>query len=355
MSAHVCLAIMAKCDPMILQRAVDSARQLIDSACIMIAPRDFDVLPVDGFGYCCLETRVAERKWTGFASTRTALYETAGSDPKVEWILMLDADDTFAPGSKLPDLKQALALGADSIHIPIEHHGLGFRWRWFRGWHLLRARRGFTWKGYGETELHEKLVAPTDSFSLRHERIIYTLRDEAPPRDESLRAEWKERNSTRAGGRDYEDDWKTLFHATDTHGVFLRAMAAKGAAATMPWDDDAQQRWRQMAFETFRKRTEMVGGSKDETFWSWLMMGYLSPTLENPTDGIAYFAEAASLYTDRAEPYHAIAAAHAAGGMHELAKAFRIRAAEQRYPKDTAGFVAVHCYSAEALHEVGIE
>jgi hypothetical protein len=347
---------MAKCDPELLQRAVNSARHLVDSACVLIAPKDYGTLPPDGFGFCCLETTVHQVPWMGFAATRAKLYELAGAEEYVDWVLMLDADDTFDPRSVLPDLDRLTKLGADAIAMPIDYRGIGFRWRWLRSWQLLRARRGFTFEGHGRNGLHEKLGAPYPSLTMRTDSMVYVVRDESPPRDEAKREAWFEANATRAGGRDYEEDWKSLWTdcPDDPHVTFLRAMAAKDAAATMPWHDDAKQRWRQMAYETFALRLTK-NGELEETFWAHLMMGYLAPTLELSPDPIVSFDSAARIFPTRAEPYHGVASHYLATGQPEIAQAFFSRAAEQPYPTNAMGFVAVHCYSERALHEAGIE
>lgn len=135
---HVRLAMVAYAStPFIIKRAVDSARQLIDSAMIMIAPKAYDQLPQEGFGYCCLETKIIEResvKDSPYPFLLDELLEEASKDEIVDWVLLLNPISVVLPDSKLPWLHDSEVAAFETPMMLDEGKRV-----WSTG-HLLRAR-----------------------------------------------------------------------------------------------------------------------------------------------------------------------------------------------------------------------
>lgn len=134
---HVRLAVVAVGPPSQLQEAVNSCRHLIDSAVVVIHPRDFASLPAEGLGFIALETRVVQ---VAAGSPREVALAAAEKDGIADWVLMLGAGDRLALGAVLPDLERHEGR-VDAWEVAVERAGA----RSNRYGHLLRARRGWHW------------------------------------------------------------------------------------------------------------------------------------------------------------------------------------------------------------------
>lgn len=340
---HVRLAIMAKCPPEMLQRAVNSARRFVDSACILIAPKDYGTLPSEGFGYMSLETKVVQFPWSGFSKTRAELLRRAEEDHWVDWVLMMDADDVFTAASYMPDLEASTKV--DSFEIPVELRGPGYRWRWIRAGHLMRARRGFSWIGAAGTDRHEVLINPYDTNTERHEGLVYTnvydpRSDEVSKRDAGARGYGAE-------GNRYLADAELLKAKAEScpRAMFYYAQSLK---------DGGQL---EEAIGAFQKRVQMTNGHPDETFWAQLWIGRLGARLGlNPVNPLM---KAHALAPKRAEPLFNLEHWYREGAPVEkrdqqMAHHFGTLAAACPYPRDTRYFVELNAYHPDALREAGI-
>lgn len=332
----VCLAIMAKARPEILRRAVDSARELVTSLCLVVAPGD----PLMEFE-SGLPQRTIEQEWLGFPKTRTLLMRYAEGDPSAKWILMMDADDVFLPGSRMPDLASADRLRIDSYEIPVELVGPGYRWRWRRGGHLMRARKGFSWEGTGGSDTQEVLVVPHLAHSAPWDGLRYSnVHDpNAPANSEDARG------AVRPGGRTYAEEAVQLGRRvrampTDTRAAYYYAQALRDAGQA------------EAAFEAYAHRARMIGGFEEETFWAFMWMGILAPGIGK--DAVEIFHEAHRHSPHRAEPLAAIAMIFRNQGRHDLAMHFGQRAGACKFPTSARSFVDLQAYSREALLEAGI-
>lgn len=157
---HVRLAIMSNAPSEMLLRAVQSARPLIDSACILINPKAYDRLPADGFGFMCLETKVVQLQWRGVHEMRTELLHRAEADTFVDWVLMIDADEIIAEGAKLP-------MFSDKVDAYMTPYMIGEVRRQVRFGHLMRARCGFKWTRHG-------MMFARGDRSARHDELVVT-------------------------------------------------------------------------------------------------------------------------------------------------------------------------------------
>lgn len=309
----VCLAIMAKGSPDEVLAAIESARPFVDEVCLVVAPGDELLeleLPIPG--------RIVEEPWRGHALTRTATLRHAESDPEVEWIVMIDADDTFAPGGRLPPHRDT--DGADAYSIPIDSVFPGGRWRYWRSGHVIRARRGFFWDG----AVHEAMRGPPGSRVDRWRGLVYRL---TPPQ------------GTRAGGRTYDDDAKLLAaelerDPTNTRAAFYYAQSLKDAGRPRE------------AIEAFLRRASM-GGWVEEAFWAKLWAAKLAVNLGMVTRIEELYLGAHALLPDRAEPLRDLACVYGRMGLHDEAERYDALADALPFPYDAGLFVDVMAYAPE--------
>ncbi len=317
----------------LLARAVESARHMVDSVCVVLEPRAYDLLPRAGLG---MKTRVYGVPWGGFAATRTKLYEYASAAEEVDWVLMLDADDAFSPSSTLPLMH--LNTG-DVYRIPVEARGALWRWRWTRLGHLMRARLPLRWEGIGEKGLHEKLVVPEGFNERRFDGLVY-LNVPKDGHEARLRAD-AENNERTYGGDADAIRARYGSEPIDTRAAFYYAQSLKDAG-----------RYRE-AFDAFAHRARCECGHPEEAFWSKLWMGKIAR--EVGEDPARFYEEASRLAPERAEPYYALATLARWDGKVVEAYDYSARAAECAYPTSAELFVEVHCYSETALRAAGID
>ncbi len=342
-SHHVRLVIMARADPDMIRRAVRSASSMVNSVMIVVAPDDPSIPQLRSwFG----EMGVVEQEWLGFAKTRTMALRHAERD--VEWVMMVDADDVFAPNSVLPDLDRADAFYIDSFHIPIDLRGDGWRWRWLRDGHLMRAQKGFSWVGTGESDRHEVLLTPQGCKTERFNGLVYSnvyvpsVRVHDAVRQPGLANQ--SALQPKAGGRTYEGDARSFSNGStkimEPRAAFYHAQSLKDAGRYVE------------AFRAFAHRATLVG-FHEETFWAKLWMGKLAPNLGyNP---VPYFEAAHIYFPERAEPLHALESYYRNLGMHDQATLWGTLAGACAYPMDAKLFVEVHTYSERALMDAGID
>lgn len=104
---------MAKCEPWELARAAKSARHLVKSACIVIAPKDYACLPREGLGVDTHVHQIAPSE-----ATRSKLYDLAVADPEVDAVLLMASDDVVSV-LDLDALPMTGPIGIDSVHTPV--------------------------------------------------------------------------------------------------------------------------------------------------------------------------------------------------------------------------------------------
>lgn len=130
---HVRLVIATKAHPDTLLRAVQSARHLIDSACIAIPRKGYDHLPHMGFGFMCLETEVVQFDDVDSVDAHTKLLRYAEADERVDWVLAMSPEDVIRPDTKLPLFDGSTDAYPLACESPL----------WVAC--LIRARRGLSW------------------------------------------------------------------------------------------------------------------------------------------------------------------------------------------------------------------
>lgn len=331
---HVRLAVLAKCTPDVLLRCVNSAAHMIDSICIIIGPKAFDVLPRQGLGF---ETLVVQSPWKGIAPMRTLAYENAGADPKVDWLLMIDAEDCFTKSSALPTLDPCV----ESYRIPVEKCGADWRWRWKQDGHLLRTRRAFTWTGVGPNHDRDLLKIPPLTATASWDGLTITnfaesLKGLEAEQEAKLKAaEAATRSETHALGVVRPGA------VLDTRTAFYYAQSLKDAGQF------------EEAFTAFIHRSRMAGGDPEETFWSKMWCGKLAREVHE--DPIRFFLEAHQHSPQRAEPLHALAALYRWESDYARSYDYAAQARACPYPTKAQLLVEVHTYSESALTAAGID
>ncbi len=321
------LAIMAKAETAQVMNAIASAAHLVDRICLVVAPDDpltaIGPLVERAFGKPC--TILAE-PWRGHAATRTATMRHA--EHIADWVVMLDADDTFAPGASLPP-----ELDADAYEIPIDCTFDGGRWRWIRHGHLMRSGCGFQWTG--TAGLHE----------------VLDTRGRRTDRWDGLAVCVDQRvgySSTRAGGRTYQGDAHALdvhlgMHPTDTRAAFYHAYSLRDAG-NLP-----------AAYAAFVHRAGMAGGFLEETLWAKLWAAKLAPYVGLTQDEVLLrHQEAIDFAPERAEPLRQMALLRRGIGEPEQAISLEAAASQLPYPAHARSYVDVDAYAPWARAAAGI-
>lgn len=320
------LAIMAKATIEQVLIAVSSALPVVDRTCIVVAPND----PLVTMGpLIAIHTMkpcvVIEEEWKGHAATRTATLRHA--ERMADWVVMLDADDTFAPGGQLP-----CDPSVDSYEIPVDCTFPGGRWRWLRHGHVMRSGCGFTWRG--TAGLHEVLDT-SGRKTERWDRLVVRVEQRATD------------SRTRAGERTYDSDAERL-------GAHLNACPSDARAAFYYAYSLRDAGRPHAAYAAFVARAGMEG-FREETLWAKLWAAKLAPYVGVSYDEVILrHQEAIDFAPERAEPLREMA--HALRGYSKLAEAdpFDALAATKPYPIDARLFVEVNAYSPDALTAVGI-
>lgn len=324
MNPNVVLAVMSSAPREVLARTTASAAAHAATAVVLVAPGTA-AERVDP-GQRDLPTAVVERRWSGHASTRTALLEAAGEESDAEWALVLDAGMTIA--GELPPLDP----GVDSYDVVVEDRSPSHRWRWMRAGHLVRTRRGHRWVGIGASGLHEVLVLADGSRSEEWRGLV---------------ASGSPSSKAGGGGRSYEDDAARIAEALaaqeEPRARFYHAQSLKDAGRHAE------------AYAAFVARAGMAG-AREETFWARLWAAKLAVHhLDRPRDeALAHVDAAKDMFPDRAEPWIELAVARRKWGDQDGAVGAALEAYAKPYPLAARLFVDVSCYSRRALVEAGV-
>jgi Glycosyl transferase family 2 len=189
---------------------------------VQVARRVFDFAP----------GQVIEDIWRGFGPSRNVAFKTA--EPHSDWLLTLDADDTFHGAIVRDELAAADALEAE------------YRYSNLRYWvpRVVRSRRGWRWWG----RAHEYLAAPGEinrvrsaSFWVEHHADGGSRADKFDREVKLLLEDWAER----------PDDPRTAFYLARSH-------------------DDLGQDGEAVAW--YRRRLALPGWD-EETFYARLRLG----------------------------------------------------------------------------------
>jgi hypothetical protein len=313
----IALAMMSRAPEEVVARAMESARSFVDRAVLVVAPGSH-LLGLEA----PIPTRIVEQPWMGYASTRTFTLHAAEQDPDVEWVVMIDSYSTL--DGKLPELSQ----DADAFEIAVED--VGSRWRWMRNGHMMRARKGFSWEGIGESGLHEVLRVPLGCKVRSWPGLV--LRAHASPKPPG-------------SSRTYADDAERLRQElerdpSNARAAFYYAQSLKDAG-----------RYRE-AFDAYDLRARMAHGWNEETFWALLWKAKLAPFIGE--DPVPLYLAAHQHSPHRAEPLSALEWHFRNSGRIDLAMLYGCRAAACPYPTKARLFVDLNAYSPEALEAAGI-
>lgn len=324
----VALVIMAKAPAKIVERAIRSASMMVSRVVLVVAPNDPLINAID----FPMPIRYVEQEWLGHSETRSCALEIAGEDPRTEWVLMLDAY-TEARG-ELPPI-EVLDLH-DTFNVAVFEPVC--RWRWFRGGHLMRVRRGFRWGG--SSGLHENMIEPPDSRIGTWTKL--TVVGSSSPKVSS--------------GRTYAADAVTLeehLHRApdDARGMFYFAQSLKDAGNAMRVDDPARVLTYRRSFDAFDRRVSM-GGFDEEVFWAMMWRAKLAPFIGEDPVPILLLTQAR--WHRRAEPLHELSWIARRAGEHDEAQRWGEAAWALPYPRTARLFVDCNAYSPDALEEAGI-
>jgi hypothetical protein len=321
----VALAIMARAPVDTVLTAIRSAKDFVDRCVVVVSPATPDEWKDELIDRApnSLRTSVVCQGWLGYADTRTAVYRSAGEDPDVDWVLMLDAHAIFT--GELPDLAGTPA-DVHAYAIPVDHRFPGGRWRWIRRGHLQRARLPYEWKGTA-AGMHEILIVPPEHVRRWDGLVFNSVTGEA--KDWGAVAEKAEAAIPDENG--------------DPRSAFYRAYALR---------DAGRQR---DAYDAFLARAAMESTNVEETFWAHLWAAKIARWLPIEHDEIVSRGLAAHHFAPkRAEPMRELAEAFMKVGDAPNAARWANAARECSYPRDAEFFVDVGAYSEEALIAAGI-
>jgi hypothetical protein len=307
------LAMIARADPNLVCRALDSAKHLVDCAYIVVAPDDHTTLNATEFP---LPIRVLRHKWMGFGQTRTLALEFAESDPDVDMVVMVDADDWFLSGGTLPGPESNF----DAWEVQIESKWEAGRWRWRRAGHLMRARKGFSWSD----GVHESMSLPEGRRLGYWPGLVYT---------------GVASGTGIVGTSRYVEDAEKLrirleCNPGDTRAAFYYAQSLK----------DCGRLGESMC--AYLVRADM-GGWDEEVFHSLLWAAKLSEYVGCPTHAtLAMYKRCAQHSPHRAEPFRELARVHRALGNDVGANKLTDEADLRPYPTDARLFIDCMAYKS---------
>jgi glycosyltransferase involved in cell wall biosynthesis len=199
-SGSVGLAMIVRNESATLPRLAATLLGQIDRWTLVDTGSTADTLQVARQAFSYAPGDIFEDTWRGFGPSRNVAFEAA--EPYSDWLLTLDADDTFHGAIVRPEL-----IGVDSLEAE-------YRYAHLRYWvpRLVRSRRGWRWHG----RAHEYLAAPgaaktarSSSFWVEHHADGGSRADKFQREVTLLLEDWTERpDDPRTAfylGRSYDD------------------------------------------------------------------------------------------------------------------------------------------------------
>lgn len=266
----VCLNMIVKNESEVITRCLKSVMPLIDTWVIV------DTGSTDGTQKIIKDVlkkipgELHERPWVNFGHNRQeALLLCKG---KADYIIFMDADDklTFADDFIMPDLTK------DFYAIPSYDNGNEY---WFP--RIVKTDLEWFWEGV----VHEDLLCKHDSTGVPLPGIKYIYIHDG--------ARGKDPNKALKDIKLLEEDIK--LHPENSRNYFY--LARSYVSANQP----------AKALEWFKKRAEMQG-SKEEIFYSAMMIGHLQHTLNFDSKTVEdSFFKSYLIRPHRAEPLYYLA------------------------------------------------
>ncbi len=233
------------------------------------------------------------------------------------WALLLDSDDRFLPGGKLPDLEPG--NGVDAYEIAAV---LG-TWRHHKAQLLRLGTFEWTWRG----NVHEALERPAFAGFKNWDGLAYNATARTRPREHYLQF-----------ARILGDDLKA--NPANARAAFYRAYGLRDAGC-----------YRE-AFDAFAARSHMSHGWDEETWWSVMWTAKLAPFVGE--DCVPLYLRAHEMMPHRAEALAGLENHYRSTGRHNLAATFGQLAASKPYPVNARLFVDCGAYSDESRAAAGI-
>lgn len=317
---RVILSMIAKAPEALVRRALLSAKPYVSEACVVVAPGDPLLkikLPLPG--------RIVAAKWVGYAKTRNLAIELAEKQG-TDWILMLDADDIFKAGGKMP----ALSSDVDAYRIPVfpfpsslapltSTPRSAFS---FPRPHLIRARAGWEFRGVVHEALYGK--EKKEYKTVDWDGLVYLSGPANATRETFLEHARLLREELASPSSTFPPPTRSQFYLAQS----LRD-AGEHSEALME----------------YVKRGNMMGGVGEENMWAWLEAGELAWRLNFPWECVeSFFKYAETWGPTRAEPNHRLAKLYRAWGKEERAREEEAKRVKKSKPEG-AIFVDHSAYS----------
>lgn len=288
--ASIGLCMIVRNEEAVIERCLDSVAGLIDSWVICDTGSSDRTAELVEKALAGLPGKLHRIEWRGFGHTRTRLMELAKD--AADYLLLLDADMTIKQRSVLPALSEDAYLLRETG--PLDFGVLRLvkadrRW-WYEGStheHIATDGR------FSQAEMAELLVEHHGDGSGRADKLI---------RDIGL--------LKRDLVRDPRNP-RALFYLAQSYRDLGRS---------------------RLAIRTYRERVAL-GGWDEEVFYANLQQGRLLAA-DDPDAAIPVLLESWERRPTRAEPLHALAAAHNGKGRFAAAHMFASRGLEVSYPSD---------------------
>ncbi len=263
------LSMIVKNEASNLARLADSVRAQLDHWTIVDTGSDDDTVAVARRVLADVPGEVIEDRWRGFGPSRNVALEAAR--PHTDWLLLMDADDTFE--GRVP--REALNEDLDCIEAELHYEDLRL-WRPF----LLRSRAAWRWHGRAHEYLSLGDSVPASS---RTDRFVLVHHADGGNRADKFE---RERALLEADFAEDPSDARTCFYLARTH------------------DDGGDQAH---AVEWYRRRLEL-GGWDEERWYSRWRLGVCLLAAGAPEEGCGVLFDAWAERSWRAEPLWTLAA-----------------------------------------------
>jgi glycosyltransferase involved in cell wall biosynthesis len=318
---RICLVMIVKNEAHIIERALDSARPMIDSYCIL------DTGSTDGTRSVIRKAldkhrpgRVIDVPWEGFGPTRTRALVEAKLMGNAQYALILDADDY------LEGAHASHRVGEDLIEFTVRHDNLTYRKP-----HLLSLAK--PWRYVGRT--HEFLDCAEPFTSGYHSSPVYVVTSDGARRKDAV---LKTKENIEALLLDVRED-----KANRPRWTFYLAQEYKDAG------DLKAARGR------YQQRADMTNGW-DEERWraQYEVACLLEYSNEPPPEVEEAYHECVLMRPQRAEPLVDLARFARLCGTHSAALVYARAACHTPLPQGERFFLDQSYYGWRRLQELGL-
>lgn len=322
---NICLTMIVKNESQIIQRCLDSVKDLVD--CIVICDTgstDNTVQIIEEYlRKNHIPGKVFHHTWLNFGHNRTlsaeaaqqTLRELGFSLPKT-YLLFLDADMLLEIS---PDFKKQ-SLSSDSYLLMQRNCSISY-------YNLRLARASMPWRSAGVT--HEYWTSP-----FPHARVNLTGLSIDDREDGGAKADKFERDIRllTQGLQDEPDNERYMFYLAQSYKCLGQ------------YDK---------AIDWYKNRIAK-GGWKEEVWYSKFMIAESYKEMGEEEKASYWFLEAYQYNPARAEPLHKLANMYRLKGKNELAYIYAKHGSRIPFPKDQILFVSYPAYNYQFDEEISI-